>query len=150
MLFKVPMIESSTSFSEQHTHQHLRAFSRIFPILRFRLTSIQFKIIKGLSVFYYFVEKKYRLNSDKLQELHAELDFDDRETFSFDHKQIDWQSFHDNGVRGIRKFLLKDDESTMVKAQRNLKKFYIADLAVKAFFFFFGIQMLMKIWGIFS
>lgn len=114
------------------------------------MTSIQFKIIKGLSVFYYFVEKKYRLSSDNLQELHAELDDDDRDTFFFDHKKIDWQSFHENGVRGIRKFLLKDDESTMVKAQRNLKKFYIADLAVKAFFVFFGIQILMKIRGILS
>lgn len=101
-----------------------------------------------MSVFYYFVEKKYRLNSDELQKLYSQLDDDDREIFYFDHKTIDWEKYHKNGVLGIRKFLLKDDESTMEKAQKKLKKFYIADLLVKAFFFFLGIQLVVKLCGI--
>ena len=114
-------------------------------ILRFRLTSIQFKIIRGMSVFYYFVEKQYQLKSFKLQELFAQLDEDDRDMFCFDHKSIDWEKYHDNGVRGIRKFLLKDDESTMEKAQRKLKKFYIADVLIKALMFFIGIQFAVQL-----
>jgi alcohol-forming fatty acyl-CoA reductase len=78
----------------------------------------------------------FRFETIKLQEIFTELDDKDQKTFNFDHKTIDWEKYQDNGMRGIRKFLLKEDESTMPKAQKKLKKLYYADLLVKVSFSF--------------
>lgn len=129
---------------KNETTTFLTNFQYIFP----RVASVQLKVIKGLSVFYHYVRMNFRLRTKNLQELFTQLDVDDQQTFFFDHKTIDWEKYHDNGIRGIRKFLLKDDESTMEKAQRKLKMFYYANLFCKAFFSVVALQCVFK-FGVF-
>jgi alcohol-forming fatty acyl-CoA reductase len=78
----------------------------------------------------------FHFDTIKLQELFTELEDKDQKTFNFDHKTIDWEKYLDNSVRGIRRFLLKEEESTMPEAQKKLKKLCYADLLVKVLFSF--------------
>ena len=47
----------------------------------------------------------------------------DREVFDFDCRNIDWPSYIETYILGARKYLLKDDMSTVPKARTNLKKY---------------------------
>lgn len=46
----------------------------------------------------------------------------DRDTFNFDVKTIDWNSYLETYVTGVRQFLHKEDLNTLPVARKNLKK----------------------------
>ncbi len=46
----------------------------------------------------------------------------DKVVFNFDVRQIDWESYLENYVFGVRNYILKEDISTLPLARRNLKK----------------------------
>ena len=46
----------------------------------------------------------------------------DRITFDFDVRQIDWPSYIKSYIWGIRKFIQKDDLSSMPAAKANLSR----------------------------
>lgn len=73
----------------------------------------------------------FRFDTTKLHQLFAELDDEDQAKFYFNHRTINHEDYFNNSIREIRRLLLKEDESTMPKAQEKLKKIFYADLAVK-------------------
>jgi alcohol-forming fatty acyl-CoA reductase len=89
------------------------------------------KIIKGMGVLSYFVSRNFEFRTTKLQELFDELGDEDRITFNFNHKQIDPEKYCDTFFLGIRRFLLKEHDSTMPEAQKKLKKLFYLDWALK-------------------
>lgn len=46
---------------------------------------------------------------------------DDGIEFPCDVRQLEWESYAEDYVRGIRKYILKDDSSTLENARRRLK-----------------------------
>jgi fatty acyl-CoA reductase len=49
----------------------------------------------------------------------------DRSIFYFDVRQINWKSYIETYVAGARRYILKDDPSTLPAARRNLKKYNV-------------------------
>lgn len=47
---------------------------------------------------------------------------EDRETFNFDIKHLDWNVYIENYVLGARRFLLNEDMKTLPAARTNLKR----------------------------
>lgn len=47
----------------------------------------------------------------------------DRNIFYFDVRQINWNTYIGTYVAGARRYILKDDPSTLPAARRNLKKY---------------------------
>ena len=39
---------------------------------------------------------------------------DDGNTFNFSVRQIEWESYMENYVTGVRKYLLKDNQNTLI------------------------------------
>lgn len=103
-------------------------------------TRLQIKVIKGMQVLYDFTGHNFNFETVKLQELFAGLEVEDQKTFYFDHVTFDWNNYFESAVQQGRRLILKDDESTMPKAQEKLKKFFYADLFVKGIF---GVAVLM-------
>lgn len=68
-----------------------------------------------------------------MQELFGELDEDDKAKFYFDHTTIDWKEYHHQGIRQIRRLLLKEDDSTIPQGHEKVKKLYYANAMLKAF-----------------
>lgn len=58
---------------------------------------------------------------------------DDREIFYFDVRDIEWKSYFETFVLGARRFILKDDLSTLPLARSNLQRYGYPNLFV--FFF---------------
>lgn len=47
---------------------------------------------------------------------------EDRKIFNFDVRSIDWPSYMESYVHGVRTYLVKDESSTLPIAINNLKK----------------------------
>jgi fatty acyl-CoA reductase len=56
-----------------------------------------------------------------------EMSEQDRKIFYFDVREIEWKKYFDVYVLGTRRFILKDDTSTLSIARRNLGRYYTAD-----------------------
>lgn len=66
-----------------------------------------------------------------MKELQDEFNSSDREEFFMDTKAIDWDDFLLNYVLGTRLYCLRDDSSTIPRAQKVLRYLYFADWFVK-------------------
>lgn len=56
-----------------------------------------------------------------------EMSDQDRKIFYFDVREIEWKKYFDVYVLGTRRFILKDDISTLSIARRNLGRYTTAD-----------------------
>ncbi|KAF6206838.1 hypothetical protein GE061_018074 [Apolygus lucorum] len=81
------------------------------------------KIHKFLDVIAYFLTQHWDFDTSNLQSLLNELNSTDRQMFDFDMKKLDWDEFARANVPGIRKFILKEDESNIPAGKR--KMFYL-------------------------
>jgi len=50
---------------------------------------------------------------------------EDRRTFNFDVRQIDWQSYVEDYCLGIRRYILKEGDDTIPAARTSLRKLYV-------------------------
>lgn len=77
-------------------------------------------VIEGYS---YFTTHSWKFISKRSQLLLEKLSENDRQIFYFDVRKINWDDYMQNWILGIRKFILKDDLSTMAKARINLSRY---------------------------
>lgn len=47
----------------------------------------------------------------------------DQQEFSFDVRQLDWRTYFETYIQGIRQFILKDDPSTLPQARKLLVRY---------------------------
>uniref|UniRef100_A0A146LDG8 Fatty acyl-CoA reductase n=1 Tax=Lygus hesperus TaxID=30085 RepID=A0A146LDG8_LYGHE len=81
------------------------------------------KIHKFLEVLAYFATQQWDFQSTNLQALLNGLNTTDRKLFDFDMKKLDWDEMAYANSRGIRKFIMKEDESNIPAGIR--KMFYL-------------------------
>lgn len=86
-----------------------------------------------MSIFYFFTTKNFHFRTAKLYELFDELSLDDRLKYNFNSRAINWTDYHYNGVKQIRRIVLKEDDSTIPKARQKVTMLYYADLSLKYF-----------------
>lgn len=82
--------------------------------------------------------------NDRFRQLRKELLSDDKETFFIDMSTLSWDNYLKSYVLGIRKFVLKEDPSTLPHSRKILMIYWIVDIL---FMSFIGILL---IWGIMS
>ncbi|EFX70381.1 hypothetical protein DAPPUDRAFT_61438 [Daphnia pulex] len=70
--------------------------------------------------FEFFTTHQWRFLSSNYIPLMEEMSDQDRKIFYFDVRQIEWKKYFDVYVLGTRRFILKDDISTLSIARRNL------------------------------
>ena len=78
------------------------------------------KIFKGYE---YFTTHQWRFISENFIHLLDQMSEKDRQVFYFDVRQINWKSYMVDNVLGTRKFILKDDPSTLPAARKNLNRY---------------------------
>jgi len=99
------------------------------------MVHLQKNIIKSIKPFYYFSERNFKFRTENLKQLFNELEADDKVKFNFDHSSIDWPKFIRNGIEAIRKLLFKEGPETIPAAQKKLKKLYVINILIRAFFY---------------
>ena len=65
------------------------------------------------------------------------MDETDREIFYFNLESLDWYDFIHHYTLGTRKYVLKQDPSTIPACKRKLQFLYICDRVIKMFFLYF-------------
>ncbi|GFG36354.1 hypothetical protein Cfor_05961 [Coptotermes formosanus] len=78
--------------------------------------SLQYTTIVG-----YFSVNGWMYQDKNMRSLLAKLTPEDRDIFSFDIKQINWNKYLENCVMGVRIYILKDDLSTVPQARKRYK-----------------------------
>jgi fatty acyl-CoA reductase len=90
-----------------------------------RLLKIYKKINKFINVISYFGTREWKFTNKNVQGLWEKLDEEDKKLFDFDIGGLNWDKYFYNYVRGVRIYVLKDDLSTVPRAQAKLKRYSI-------------------------
>ena len=70
----------------------------------------------------YFTAREWYFTNDNMVNLYKCLGEDDKKTFNFDVKSIDWTTYMENYCIGTKKYALKEDMSRIGQAKATLRK----------------------------
>lgn len=88
------------------------------------LVKICNKINKAAAALEYFTTHEWIWTNKNMISLQDEMTQEDREKFNFDVRNIHWPDFLDKFVQGTRKFVLKEDASSITTAKRRITTLY--------------------------
>ncbi len=77
---------------------------------------------RAMSCLEFYTMRQWHFVSRNPLQLSNKMSAEDRSTFNFDVRQIDWESYMESYVIGVRKYLLKDDSNTLTFARTNMKR----------------------------
>lgn len=80
------------------------------------------KVAKFTKVLTFFTTREWEFTNHNTRKLWDELSERDKEEFPFDIKRVDWAEYHKNEVYGIRKYVLKEELSTLPAARKKYFK----------------------------
>jgi len=86
------------------------------------MVRIQAKLYKAAKCLEYFSTRQWNFRDDNVRRLGEQLSPEDRETFMFDVRRIDWPSYLENYILGIRHFILKESPDTLPAARSHITK----------------------------
>ena len=75
-----------------------------------------------MSCLNYFTTHEWRFISENPIQLLEKMSPEDRRVFYFDVRTIDWPSYIETYALGTRRFILKDDPSTLPAARRHMTR----------------------------
>ncbi|XP_057371715.1 putative fatty acyl-CoA reductase CG5065 [Daphnia carinata] len=111
---------------------------------RTRWVRMYAKAALAFSSLEFFTTHQWRFLSNNPIRLLEELSNQDKKTFYFDVREIDWKSYFETYVLGTRRFVLKDDPSTLPLAKRNLNRLYTIRMVLRLLFFFSVFTVLLR------
>lgn len=79
---------------------------------------VQNKLEKAAGCLEYFTTRQWAFSDDNVQALCTALSPEDRRTFDFNVKNIDWDAYIESYVLGIRRFLFKESPDTLPKSRK--------------------------------
>ncbi|XP_066593573.1 putative fatty acyl-CoA reductase CG5065 [Prorops nasuta] len=95
------------------------------------MVRIQAKLDKAATCLEYFSTQQWNFRDDNVRRLGEQLSPEDRQTFMFDVNQIDWPSYLENYILGIRTFIMKESPDTLPAARSHITKLYWLHRAVQ-------------------
>lgn len=118
------------------TFQHMLPAHFMDLIRRLRgkppvMVGLQRKLNKAANCLEYFTTQQWHFRDDNVRRLEEELSPEDRETFMFDVKQIDWPSYLEHYILGIRQFIMKESPEMQSAALSRIRKLYWLHRAIQ-------------------
>uniref|UniRef100_A0A0A9WBX3 Fatty acyl-CoA reductase n=2 Tax=Lygus hesperus TaxID=30085 RepID=A0A0A9WBX3_LYGHE len=99
------------------------------------------KVDKYGEVLAFFSTRDWQFTNQNVRALLERVPPKDREEFTFDISQLDWDKFFYNYIRGLRVYLLKDGWETLPRAQIKWRRFVIAHQIIK----YVGLLILVRL-----
>ncbi|XP_047097189.1 putative fatty acyl-CoA reductase CG5065 [Schistocerca piceifrons] len=84
----------------------------------------QEKLDKAACCLEYFSTQQWQFKDDNVRQLFSVLSAEDRKIFPFDVQQIDWSSYVESYVLGIRHFIFKERPDDLPSARRKLQRMF--------------------------
>ncbi|KAJ8687690.1 hypothetical protein QAD02_023484 [Eretmocerus hayati] len=95
------------------------------------MVRVQAKLDKAAKCLEYFATQQWNFKDENVKRLGQVLSPEDRQTFMFDVRQIDWPSYLENYILGIRRFILKESPDSLPAARLHLKRLWWLSKAVQ-------------------
>ncbi|XP_037045453.1 fatty acyl-CoA reductase wat-like [Bradysia coprophila] len=89
-----------------------------------QLLKVYKKIHKFADVISFFATNEWMFTNNNIQRMWNRLSVRDQAMFNFNMKTMDWVDYLHHYIPGMRKYLLKDDMSTVEAARRKWNRFY--------------------------
>ncbi|CAA9996662.1 unnamed protein product [Nesidiocoris tenuis] len=101
------------------------------------MVRLQEKLRKATGTITFFLTKEFKFCNNNVLELYRRLSPQDKQTFCFDINGIDWQEYIETYVMGTRRYILKEDPSSLPESRTNLRKLYLLHRATQLLMFTF-------------
>lgn len=79
----------------------------------------------------FFTTQTWEFSSNNMLLLHSRLSPFDRQTFDIDIRKINWESYWENYLLGVRRYLFKQDPATIPESRKRLKRQHAMHVAFK-------------------
>uniref|UniRef100_A0A1L8D6G7 Fatty acyl-CoA reductase n=1 Tax=Plutella xylostella TaxID=51655 RepID=A0A1L8D6G7_PLUXY len=103
------------------------------------MVKIQKKVSMGLDVLQYYTTKEWDFKNDNFLALRKKVSKEDDEVFYTDIKQINWDLYIRDYIKGAREFCCKEPPATLPQARRLSRQLYYLDLVTKIMFAAFAV-----------
>ncbi|XP_016302889.1 fatty acyl-CoA reductase 1 [Sinocyclocheilus anshuiensis] len=100
------------------------------------------RLHKAIGLLEYFSSQDWEWNSDNMNMLMSQLSAEDRKTFNFDVRQLNWPEYIENYCIGTKKYVLNEDMSDIPAARQHLRK-------LRNIRYTFNTVLLVFIWRVF-
>ncbi|XP_068442967.1 fatty acyl-CoA reductase 1-like isoform X2 [Clinocottus analis] len=80
------------------------------------------RLHKAIGLLEYFSSQDWEWNSENMSMLLSQLTPEDRKTFNFDVRQLNWPEYIENYCIGTKKYVLNEDMSDIPAARQHLRK----------------------------
>jgi len=112
-----------------------------------RMWKLYMKIHKFCRAIEPFCNKEWSFSTDNVETMWDHLSGKDQQLFKFSMKGFDWTNYFIDHYKGIRLYLLNEDDSTLEISRIKYKRFYWIHQTMKAVFIF---VVLWILWIIFT
>ncbi|XP_023212310.1 fatty acyl-CoA reductase 1-like [Centruroides sculpturatus] len=75
---------------------------------------------KTMEVLEYFCVREWMFRADNVEKLFKSMSTQDKQNFNFDISKLSWDKYLENYVLGTRRYVLKEDDSTIPRSQKTL------------------------------
>uniref|UniRef100_A0A915JAJ5 Fatty acyl-CoA reductase C-terminal domain-containing protein n=1 Tax=Romanomermis culicivorax TaxID=13658 RepID=A0A915JAJ5_ROMCU len=87
-----------------------------------KLIRIYRKLFRAVNTLEYFTSRQWHFQSKMIVNLYSDLSPQDKKNFNIDVTQIDWERYLENYVIGVKRYILKEQMSNILKARLQLKR----------------------------
>lgn len=70
----------------------------------------------------YFIKRRWKFETERVQNLWNNLSLEDQELFFFNLAEISWEEHCRTGTLGMRVYLFKDEIHTLPKARKHYRR----------------------------
>jgi len=89
-----------------------------------RMARLYQKVESATSAMEFFSTRGWNFSHANAEHLQSKMSREDRASFFFDVRAVDWNSYLENYVIGVRHFVMKEDPASLPLARRQLVKMY--------------------------
>ncbi|KAM9771653.1 fatty acyl-CoA reductase 1 [Syngnathus typhle] len=100
------------------------------------------RLHKAISLLEYFSSQDWEWNSENISMLMSQMSPEDRKTFNFDVRQLNWPEYIENYCIGTKKYVLNEDMSDIPAARQHLRK-------LRNIRYIFNTLLVVFIWRVF-
>ncbi|KAL2734727.1 fatty acyl-CoA reductase wat-like isoform X2 [Vespula maculifrons] len=112
-----------------------------------RLLKLYMKIHSISQIFLYFIKNEWNFTNKRWNALLRKLTAKDRELFFCDMKDLDWDTYYQSYILGIRTYIIKDPIETLPQARLKFRRLYWMHQALKLVI---ACVLLIITWAMFS
>lgn len=103
-----------------------------------KMMNIYKKLHQNANMLEYFFTREWKFHSKNVKELLDAIPMKDKENFNFDISQLEWKDYLEQQFLGVRRYILKEDDSTIPAARKLLfTKYYFLMMLQTGLFFGF-------------